>query len=525
MKRLLTLFSVFVLGFGSSLGVVSCTARAKHELDDNDELDRNQDLEILNQIKKETKETLLPWWQTKAMIDIIKDYPEQISSFEELVAEVKAKNDGFLTLTSTAISEYGFLNQLLVGFKAEFNNLNQHLRDRYSNYYVDTMPLFLGENDISFDLYNINFDKIAKLLADTPQAVLGITVQVNIPYEVRFKGISSQDNIQVSITTTNDSEVLNNIQDKVENYFVNFLDTIFKVKNYRIISEQSSINKDIVWSIISKELKDRNILFQHHISFTLPRIRDNASALHKYSYFYKHNSVLTWAGEGYDPQQLTWQNFLSFYKEKMIDFENIQIEDGYYVLNEIGWFIPKNFMIENLLFKNNFSYINLKEKSYFTILKTQFDQQLEEFVKVTMDFWHYYQLEKYNSKLVFKIDQDIFNSILSNYYSKSSKYFHYGPMFENYIFNRYQRSLQNPTPWYNYISSNSSKYSINWIKNQKSLMMEIKYYDSIYNNVLKFGYYGLGYSFWFFPKDNEKNSGYDSDGKWFLLKKIEFKLI
>ncbi|WP_253723452.1 hypothetical protein [Spiroplasma citri] len=205
------------------------------------------------------------------------------------------------------------------------------------------MPLLLGENDISFDLHNINFDKIAKLLEDTPHAVLGITVQVNTPYEVRFKGLSVLDNIQVSITTTNDSEVLNNIQDKVENYFVNFLDTIFKVKNYRIISEQSSINKDIVWSIISKELKGRNILFQHHISFTLPMIRDNASALHKYSYFYKYNSVLEWVGEGYDPQQLTWQNFLSFYKEKMIDFENIKVEDGYYVLNKIEWFIPKKF--------------------------------------------------------------------------------------------------------------------------------------------------------------------------------------
>ncbi|QCO24016.1 hypothetical protein SRED_002496 [Spiroplasma melliferum] len=124
---------------------------------------QHQDLEILNQIKKEAKQTLSTWWQTKTMIDIIKEYPEQISSFEELVAELKTKNDGLLTLTSTAISKYCFLNQLLVGFQAEFNNLNQHLQDRYSNYYVDTMPLFLGENDISFDLYSINFDKIAKL--------------------------------------------------------------------------------------------------------------------------------------------------------------------------------------------------------------------------------------------------------------------------------------------------------------------------------------------------------------------------
>ncbi|WP_374941058.1 hypothetical protein [Spiroplasma citri] len=71
--------------------------------------------------------------------------------------------------------------------------MNQHLQNRYSNYYLDTMPLFLGENDISFDLYNINFNKIAKLVQDTPQAVLGITVQVNIPYEVYFKGMPSQD--------------------------------------------------------------------------------------------------------------------------------------------------------------------------------------------------------------------------------------------------------------------------------------------------------------------------------------------
>ncbi|WP_257986858.1 hypothetical protein [Spiroplasma melliferum] len=64
------------------------------------------------------------WWQAKTMIDIIKNYPDQISLFEELVAEVKTKNNGLLTLTSTTISKYRFLHQLLVGFKAEFNNLN-----------------------------------------------------------------------------------------------------------------------------------------------------------------------------------------------------------------------------------------------------------------------------------------------------------------------------------------------------------------------------------------------------------------
>ncbi|QCO23944.1 hypothetical protein [Spiroplasma melliferum] len=266
MKRLLTLFSVFVLGFGSSLGVVSCTVRAKHEPDDNDELEHNQDLEILNQIKKEAKQTLSTWWQTKTMIDIIKEYPDQISSFKELVAQVKTKNDGLLTLTSTAISKYRFLHQLLVGFKAEFNNLNQHLRDRYSNYYVDTMPLFLGENNISFDLYNINFDKIAKLVQDTPQAVLGITVQVNIPYEVRFKELLPvPDNINNVIVINNNLDVLSKIQDDLIKYFTIFLNNIFKKQDFKIIVP---INKDAnsyvnynktITLFIAKSLSDENI--------------------------------------------------------------------------------------------------------------------------------------------------------------------------------------------------------------------------------------------------------------------------
>ncbi len=90
-------------------------------------------------------------------------------------------------LTSETISKYRFLTQLLTGFKAEFANLNQSLRDRYSNYYVDTMTLLLAEDYISFTLHNINFNNLARLVKDTPQHVLGITVRVNIDYEIKFK--------------------------------------------------------------------------------------------------------------------------------------------------------------------------------------------------------------------------------------------------------------------------------------------------------------------------------------------------
>jgi len=208
MKKLLTFFSAFVLGSGSAFGAASCTTQTTHERDE-DALDGDQDLSILNKIKDEAKQTFEAWWDTKATIDI-NDYLDQITSFTELTVELQSKDEG-LTLTSETISKYRFLTQLLTGFKAEFDNLNQSLRDRYSNYYVDAMPLLLAEDDISFTLYNINFGNIAKLLEGTPQEVLGITVGVNLGYEIRFKGLQARDNIEVLVVITNDLDVLNKI--------------------------------------------------------------------------------------------------------------------------------------------------------------------------------------------------------------------------------------------------------------------------------------------------------------------------
>ncbi|WP_342256533.1 hypothetical protein [Spiroplasma endosymbiont of Poecilobothrus nobilitatus] len=212
-------------------------AQPKHDCEVDDDLDVNQDLDILNHIKKEVNQALNAWWQTKATIDI-NDYPDQVSFFTELVDELKKENDS-LTLTGKEISSYRVLKKLFVGFKAEFDNLNQSLRDRYSNYYVDTIPLFLMEDDISFTLYNINFYNIAKLLEVTSEVVLGITVRVDIYYEVRFKGLQARDNIETIVVITNDLDALSNIQDKLEAYFIKFIDEIFKgrIKKIRVLEK------------------------------------------------------------------------------------------------------------------------------------------------------------------------------------------------------------------------------------------------------------------------------------------------
>ncbi|GAA6238339.1 MAG: hypothetical protein SPLM_04600 [Spiroplasma phoeniceum] len=204
--------------------------------------------------------------------------------------------------------KYRFLTQLLTGFKAEFVNLNQSLRDRYSNYYVDTMPLLLADNDISFTLYNINFVNIAKLLKDTSEAVLGVTVQVNIPYEVRFKGMQARDSIEPVVVITNNLEILRNIQDKLEEYFLSFIDNIFKPLDYKIICTEdlffNDINPDfLVWSIKEK-LKKEEIKFYDNVRSTLTTNVNN-KFFDITSHLYESNSVLAWAEEGYPEKKLT----------------------------------------------------------------------------------------------------------------------------------------------------------------------------------------------------------------------------
>ncbi|WFG96224.1 hypothetical protein [Spiroplasma citri] len=58
------------------------------------------------------------------------------------------------------------------------------------------------------------------------------------------------------------------------------------------------------------------------------------------------------------------------------------------------------------------------------------------------------------------------------------------------------------------------------------MILEIKNIKKISTNIWNFGYHGLGYAFWIIrPQSNKENSGYDNNGRWFLSRKIEFKLI
>ncbi|RUO86707.1 hypothetical protein D9R21_01500 [Spiroplasma endosymbiont of Megaselia nigra] len=524
MKKLLTPFSVLVLGLGSSLWVASCKTRVNHDVDEND-VDANQDFAILNQIKAEAKQTFEAWWDTKATI-AINDYPEQILSFTELVAELQSKDDA-LTLTSETISKYRFLTQLLTGFKAEFVNLNQSLLDRYSNYYVDTMPLLLADNDISFTLYNINFVNIAKLLKGTSEAVLGVTVQVNIPYEVRFKEMQARDSIEPVVVITNNLEILRNIQDKLEEYFLSFIDNIFKPLDYKIICTEdlffNDINPDfLVWSFIKEKLKKEEIKFYDNVHSTLLNNANN-KFFDITSRLYESDSVLAWAGEGYPEKKLTVENFLKFYKK------NMRTDGDYYIRAILYNFRPNQSRNENLPFAKPNSAIFFKTKIRVLVGKEKVDLDLQEFAEIVIDFWHYYKLETYkdNYRLVFKMRQNEFDALVksASVWKQKVETKNFTPIFRPifcFFKEKYKWDLNSKFKIYlnNY---RNQKYKINLIKKQGFFAVEVfrpwlKIFFPFYE--INFGYNSFAYSFFIRPSSKQVIN--DSD--FVFLQMLKFKV-
>ncbi|WP_425379454.1 lipoprotein [Spiroplasma endosymbiont of Stenodema calcarata] len=163
MKKLLSIFTTVSLLTPTVNTIISCNKAHKY-IPDDDSNNIGNDIEIMNNINARVKKHLDEWWKAKAKIDITK-YPDQVEKFKELVTSLKTNDDQ--VLTGAAIREWRFLDQLYTGFETEFNNLNYEIKNEYSNYYINTMPLSLDSNDISFTLQNINFDNLALILSKT----------------------------------------------------------------------------------------------------------------------------------------------------------------------------------------------------------------------------------------------------------------------------------------------------------------------------------------------------------------------
>ncbi|WP_424525801.1 hypothetical protein [Spiroplasma endosymbiont of Glossina fuscipes fuscipes] len=147
----------------------------------------------------------------------------------------------------------------------------------------------------------------------------------------------------------------------------------------------------------------------------------------------KSDSVLSWADGGYNAEKLTPENFLKFYKRK---YFQVSSQEDYYVKANIEAFKPNNLTIENLPFNNKDSFKKLKTSIKVLTAKDFVDQKLNEFAETTMNLWHYYQIETYNDKLVFKMNQNDFDNLVkatNSFSEKNNLYVNLAPVFQKVV--------------------------------------------------------------------------------------------
>ncbi|WP_348735413.1 hypothetical protein [Spiroplasma endosymbiont of Ammophila pubescens] len=290
-------------------------------------------------------------------------------------------------------------------------------------------------------------------------------MEVNIPYEVRFKEIQpSQNNIDNLVTISNNLDALTNVQDKLDEYFIMFVNNILKEQNFRLIVP-AEVNLDAVRRVnilrtnIENKLKEANLLFNNinFLFFDFESVSNSFTERSNRLPFRKSDSTLMWAEEGYNHDKLIPENFLKFYIKKAA----ILSEEKYYYFGNIKSIIPVNFTIENLLFKCNFSRIKLKLPVKILKEKDKVHEKLEEFAKVIMAFWHYYKLETYNEyhRLVFKMRQNEFDALVesASVLEKKLNIISLQPIFQP-IFNFFKSTLDSSEkPYFSPFISNPGK--------------------------------------------------------------------
>lgn len=240
---------------------------------------------------------------------------------------------------------------------------------------------------------------------------------------------------------------------------------------------------------------------------------------------FKYDSVLSWAGEGYIAEKLTPENFLEFYKRK---YFTVSSQGDYYVKANITSFTPNSLTIENLPFNNKYSNKKLKTPIKVLTSKQFIDSRLNQFAETTMNLWRYYQIETYNDKFVFKMNQNDFDLLagkVKDFTTNNNSFASLLPFFR-IILKIYNDKFASKIKYDTRVEYSSfAKGNITLTKNSNSLIFKLLRKQTKSGEYpwldVNFSYNSFAYSFFFRPNDKETNT----DKKDEFLQTIEFKVV
>ncbi|WP_338965871.1 hypothetical protein [Spiroplasma endosymbiont of Sarcophaga carnaria] len=431
MKKLLALLGVSAFSVTGASTIVGC-----HQMPQPDDPDfgGHKDAETLNKISQRVSNAFLEYVRTKNTINS-KDYQ---TKFDELYTMVD-KTTQSKALDQSDPKVAGALQILKTSFMAVFNNVSQQIINDYSNYYIDTKPIDLSEDSLKYNLNFIDTEELAKL-ANNPAVkdIKATRLDFSFNFKVNFKNLAATSNYFIQYVITNDSktigDVLTGVVQKLSKVIVNFFVKegtfqIDKTEGFKDIYDNFNVNytqgfrdlDNIIFAKLKKavegdlELTDLVGSIKYNDSLTLLTLLTSAinNTTNGVDVVNEKTASYVWAGMGYQPDKITPENFVTFYRSLVNIFNT-----GHNSLN-LAYFNVNLSKVLVFGFPLSGAVMNGGEalKVQVEITKDGLDKKLLEYGKLVTAFYKHFRLESNQNSGVWHLSEAVFNKIsaLSEY--------------------------------------------------------------------------------------------------------------
>ncbi|WP_368487049.1 lipoprotein [Spiroplasma sp. DGKH1] len=432
MKKLLAILSVLTLSSGTATSIVACSKSQNH--DTNSESTVSKDAKVLNDISNKTNQYFLDFLESSQFIDTTQYGPKVFSEFFNSVTASQPT----ITIKADDPKFQEGIASINAIFKNYLNQINIKIAQEYSNVYVNSYPLTWNLDKNISTLNFINLEALKKLNPSVPtDSLLAVNYQLNISYTINYKELTAVNNFTFNHIVTNDpakmkqfqTESMAKLSGKIVQYFSNGDIMIDKNAKFQKLYDKFDIN--YTTSHISLD----NIVQSELISFL--NSDSELTEIMKQLTWNDSQSILTllsgaidsttngageakaenssdhWAGRGFQPEQITPENFFKFYTNMLKVFQitgdTLQLANFNVNLAKIS---IAGMPLSGIVAKDG-KPLNVN----ILISKEGLHQKLINFGTIITTFMKHYRVESESDHWIVHLPPELFNTMKSKKYT------------------------------------------------------------------------------------------------------------
>ncbi|AOX44070.1 hypothetical protein S100390_v1c07340 [Spiroplasma sp. NBRC 100390] len=346
MKKLLNIFGTIFLIFTMINVVIGCKPKGTVTHETDEDSDQTKDVEVLHEIINEISDNFTNYSINNSYINS-EQHKTQFAPFYGLALKDKSKVN--IMATTEGVDEaIAIIND---GFESVFDDLNREIQAKYSNFYFAMEPMTLERDKITYTLQYIDVAKLGEIAKITVENTNAVALHYNVNYTVRYKKLVSAQQFTLKYIITDNLDIMTPLLNGtieavsivIRDYFANNKIILSETSAYKTLYNNFDINyaqeharlDNLVQFQLNNDLKavpNISSLYSQLTWNVNEKLLDlETSILDKNTngqslYGNSNNDYSHWAGEGYGDDKLTVENFVDFYKTKMLKIDN-NIED------------------------------------------------------------------------------------------------------------------------------------------------------------------------------------------------------